>query len=105
MRYLPLEEIEEGMFLARSIFGEDGRILLTKGTKLSKGYLEKLKAMNTALRLRLRPNTAKRPQATIATQRHLCLPIGGEAQEQERRPADCRYPTGWLAVMGEPPTT
>jgi hypothetical protein len=49
------------------------------------------------------PNTAKRPQATIATQRHLCLPIGGEGQEQERRPADCRYPTGWLAVMGEPP--
>ena len=67
--------------------------------------MEKLKAMDTALRLRLRPNTAKRPQATIATQLHLCLPIGGEAQEQERRPADCRYPTGWLAVMGEPPTT
>jgi hypothetical protein len=29
------------------------------------------------------PKTAKRPQATIATQRHLCLPIGGEGQEQE----------------------
>jgi hypothetical protein len=67
--------------------------------------MEKLKAMNTALRLRLRPKTAKRPQATIATQRQLCLPIGGEGQEQERRPADCRDPTGWLAEMGEPPTT
>ena len=46
MRYLPLDEIEEGMFLARSIFGEDGRTLLVRGTKLTKGYLEKLKAMN-----------------------------------------------------------
>jgi hypothetical protein len=65
--------------------------------------MDKLRATNTALRLR--PKTAKRPQATIATQRQLCLPIGGEGQEQERRPADYRYPTRWLAVMGEPPMT
>jgi hypothetical protein len=65
--------------------------------------MEELKGMSTALRLR--PKTAKRPQATIATQRQLCLPIGGEGQEQERRPADCRDPTRWFAVMGEPPMT
>lgn len=46
MRYLPLDEVKEGMLLARSIFGEDGRTLLARGTKLTKGYLEKLKAMN-----------------------------------------------------------
>lgn len=48
MHYLPLENIAEGMYLARSIFGEDGRTLLAKGTKLTKSYLEKLKAMNYA---------------------------------------------------------
>ena len=46
MRYLPLDEIEEGMLLAKSIFGEDGRTLLAKGTKLTKSYLQKLKALN-----------------------------------------------------------
>lgn len=46
VRYLPLEEIKEGMILARSIFTEDGRTLLAKGTKLTKGYLQKLKAMD-----------------------------------------------------------
>lgn len=46
MRYLPLDEIKEGMFLARSIFGEDGRTLLAKGAKLTKGYLQKLQVLN-----------------------------------------------------------
>ena len=46
MRYLPLEEIKEGMILARSIFGEDGRTLLAKGTKLTLSYLQKLKALD-----------------------------------------------------------
>lgn len=46
MRYLPLDEIEEGMFLARSIFGEDGRTLLAKGVKLTKNYLRELKALD-----------------------------------------------------------
>jgi putative nucleotidyltransferase with HDIG domain len=44
MRYLPLTEIQEGMFLARSIIREDGRPLLARGTKLTKGYLKKLNA-------------------------------------------------------------
>lgn len=46
MRYLPLDEIEEGMFLARSVFGEDGRTLLARGVKLTKNYLRELKALN-----------------------------------------------------------
>ena len=46
LRYLPLDEIEEGMFLARSVFGEDGRILLARGVKLTKNYLRELKTMD-----------------------------------------------------------
>ncbi|HHW12871.1 MAG TPA: HD-GYP domain-containing protein [Firmicutes bacterium] len=46
MRYLPLEEIEEGMILARSVFAEDGRTLLARGVKLTKNYLEELKALH-----------------------------------------------------------
>lgn len=46
MRYLPIEQIHEGMFLARNVLGNDGRILLVKGTKLTKSYLQKLKELN-----------------------------------------------------------
>ena len=46
MRYLPLDEIEEGMILARSIFAEDGRTLLARGVKLTKNYLRELKALD-----------------------------------------------------------
>ncbi len=45
MRYLPLDEISEEMRLARPIFNSDGRVLLSNGVKLSKTYLERLRAM------------------------------------------------------------
>lgn len=46
MRYLSLDEITEDMVLARPVFGNDGRILLSNGVKLSKIYLERLKQMD-----------------------------------------------------------
>ena len=46
MRYLPFAEIKEGMLLGRNIYGNDGRVLLVKGAKLTKTYLQKLKEMN-----------------------------------------------------------
>ncbi|NLW57064.1 MAG: HD-GYP domain-containing protein [Firmicutes bacterium] len=46
MRFLPIDQIQEGMYLARNVLGNDGRILLVKGTKLTKSYLQKLKELN-----------------------------------------------------------
>jgi len=46
LRYLPLDEIEEGMILARSVITEDGGTLLPKGLKLTKDHLQELKALN-----------------------------------------------------------
>ncbi|NLY90521.1 MAG: HD domain-containing protein [Firmicutes bacterium] len=45
MRHLPLNEITGEMFLAHSVFGNDGRILLNKGTKLTPSYLKRLGKM------------------------------------------------------------
>ena len=45
MRYLPLDQICEGMFLANTIFSNDGKILLNKRTKLSHSYIKRLKNM------------------------------------------------------------
>ena len=45
MKYLPLNEISEEMFLAHAIFGNDGRILLTKGTRMTPSYLQRLERM------------------------------------------------------------
>ena len=45
MRYLPLSEITEEMYLARPILSGDGKILLSNGVKLTKAYLERLKSL------------------------------------------------------------
>lgn len=45
MKYLPLNTITEEMFLAHAVFGNDGRILLNKGTKLTPAYLHRLERM------------------------------------------------------------
>ena len=46
MRYLPIDQIQEGMYLARNVIGNDGRVLLVKGTKLTQSYLQKLKELD-----------------------------------------------------------
>lgn len=45
MRFLALQDITEDMHLGKTIFGDDGRVLLVKGTKLTKSYLEKIGEM------------------------------------------------------------
>lgn len=45
MRYLPLGKITEEMYLAHSVFGNDGRVLLKKGTRLTSTYLNRLTKM------------------------------------------------------------
>jgi HD-GYP domain-containing protein (c-di-GMP phosphodiesterase class II) len=45
MRYLPIKEIPEGILLARDLFGNDGRILLAKGVRLTGTYLQRLQEM------------------------------------------------------------
>lgn len=42
MRYLPIAKIDEEMFLANTIFSNDGKILLNKRTKLSPSYIKRL---------------------------------------------------------------
>jgi HD-GYP domain-containing protein (c-di-GMP phosphodiesterase class II) len=42
MRYLPLAKIDKGMFLANTIFSNDGKILLKKRTKLSPSYIKRI---------------------------------------------------------------
>mgnify|MGYP002345498078 CR=1 FL=1 len=41
-----MDEITEDMVLARPVFGDDGRILLSNGVKLSKTYIERLNQMD-----------------------------------------------------------
>ncbi|HHT06784.1 MAG TPA: HD domain-containing protein [Hydrogenispora sp.] len=45
MKYLPLNEISEEMFLAHAVFGNDGRVLLNKGTRMTPAYLQRLERM------------------------------------------------------------
>lgn len=45
MKYLPLKEITEDMFLAHAVIGNDGRVLLNKGTRLTPAYLHRLARM------------------------------------------------------------
>lgn len=46
MRYLAIDEIKDGMLLAKDLFSNEGRVLLAKGTKLTRAYLERLKDFN-----------------------------------------------------------
>ncbi|NLM37007.1 MAG: HD domain-containing protein [Firmicutes bacterium] len=45
MKFLPLKEISEDMFLAHAVIGNDGRVLLNKGTRLTSAYLHRLEKM------------------------------------------------------------
>jgi HD-GYP domain-containing protein (c-di-GMP phosphodiesterase class II) len=45
MRYLPLDQITDDMYLARPIFSGDGKVLLSNGVKLTQAYLARLKGM------------------------------------------------------------
>lgn len=42
MRFLALQDITEDMHLGKTILGDNGRVLLVKGTKLTKSYLQKI---------------------------------------------------------------
>ncbi len=46
MRYLLIDDIKDGMYLAKDLFSNDGKILLAKGTKLTQAYLKRLKDFN-----------------------------------------------------------
>lgn len=47
MRYIPLENVEEGMRLGKTIFREDdAKVLLAQGASLKYSYIERLRAMN-----------------------------------------------------------
>lgn len=46
MRLVPIESIREGSYLARSIFDENGRILLKEGIKLTSAILNRLKCIH-----------------------------------------------------------
>lgn len=43
MRYLLIDDIKDGMYLAKDLFSNEGKILLAKGTKLTQSYLRRLK--------------------------------------------------------------
>ena len=43
MRYLAIDEIKDGMLLAKDLFSNEGKVLLAKGTKLTRAYLKRLK--------------------------------------------------------------
>src|SRR5690554_3093221 len=43
MRYLAIDEIKDGMLLAKDLFSNEGKVLLAKGTKLTRVYLNRLK--------------------------------------------------------------
>lgn len=45
MRLIPIECVKENTYLARTIYDNDGRILLTEGTKLSNNLISKIKAL------------------------------------------------------------
>ncbi len=42
MRFVPLNCVPEGVFLAKSLFDEDGRVLLREGTKLNNSLIDKI---------------------------------------------------------------
>ncbi|MBS4025452.1 MAG: HD-GYP domain-containing protein [Clostridia bacterium] len=42
MRPVSVSQLEPGVILGRTIYGEDGRILLSKGTQLKESYIQKL---------------------------------------------------------------
>src|SRR5690554_6187181 len=46
MRYLAIDEIKDGMLLAKDLFSNEGKVLLAKGTKLTRIYLKRLKDFN-----------------------------------------------------------
>ncbi len=43
MRLVPLSVIKEGVFLGKTLFNDQGKILLTEGTKLTNRYIDKIK--------------------------------------------------------------
>ena len=43
MKFLSLDAIKSGMYLARDVFSADGKVLLARGTRLTKAYLRRLK--------------------------------------------------------------
>ena len=43
MKFLALDAIKSGMYLAKDILSADGKVLLVRGTKLTKAYLRRLK--------------------------------------------------------------
>lgn len=45
MRLIPIECVKEDTYLARTIYDNNGRILLKEGTKLSNNLIEKIKAL------------------------------------------------------------
>ena len=42
MRYIPIEKTEQDMILARSVYDNTGRVLLSCGTVLTDEYIDKL---------------------------------------------------------------
>ena len=42
MRYLNIEKVSPGMILAKEVYDDDGRILLSVNTKLTKEYIKRL---------------------------------------------------------------
>ena len=45
MRFIPLQSVKEDAVLHRQVYSEEGQILLQKGMKLTKQYIERLKEM------------------------------------------------------------
>ena len=43
MKFLSLDAIKSGMYLARDVFSADGKVLLARETRLTKAYLRRLK--------------------------------------------------------------
>jgi HD-GYP domain-containing protein (c-di-GMP phosphodiesterase class II) len=46
MRFIPLQSVKEDAILHRQVYSEEGQILLQKGMKLTKQYINRLKEMN-----------------------------------------------------------
>ena len=45
MRLVPIECVRENSFLGKTIYDEEGRVLLQKGTKLTRTIIEKIMAI------------------------------------------------------------
>lgn len=45
MRVVPIESVREGTVLAKTIFDDDGRVLLREGVKLTYAYIKKIKQL------------------------------------------------------------